>query len=261
MPIAIQEDLLSGSSVIEKFQHAQALGADGVEFWGTGLAARVPEIVLAMQQTGLRTSAINHGQQGGLIDPDSGERDRALTNLRQSIANAVDLDAAGVIFVPHYGSPVLPDLSPWMSAAELEVEMLYMHLRTLSDFSYALGTNLYIEPINHHETHLLNRLEQAARITRRLNHPRVQIAADLFHMALEETDIPAALRSHADAIGYIHLADSNRRLPGEGSTDFKAAAAALKDMGYTGWISYQSLDADHDRLTVSLAHVRKAGVT
>jgi sugar phosphate isomerase/epimerase len=235
MPIAIHEDRLSGSNLIEKFQHARDLGAQGVEFLGAGLTERVPEIVAAMQQTGLRTAAINHGRQRNLLDPDPEERERALKQLRESITNAVDLDAAGVVFVPTFGEALYPDLSPWMSAPELEVEMLYMHLRTLSDFSYAIGTSLFIEPIRRSETHLLNRLEQAARITRRLNHPRVQIAADLADMALEESDIPAALRAHSDCIKHVHFAET---------ADIPAAAAALREIGYQGWTTFNGANSD-----------------
>ncbi|MBI1258276.1 MAG: TIM barrel protein [Chloroflexi bacterium] len=236
MPIAIHEDDLRGSTPLEKFQHARELGAQGVELWGAGLTERVPAIVAAMQQTGLRTAAINHGRQRDLLDPDPDERERALKQLRESITNAVDLDAAGVVFVPTFGESGYPDLSPWMSAPELEVEMLYMHLRILSDFSEALGTNLYIAPIRRSETHLLNRLEQAARITRRLNHPRVQIAADLAVMALEESDIPAALLAHGDCIKHVYAAESS---------DLPAAAAALREIGYGGWTTFSgaSLDA------------------
>ncbi|MEP7292260.1 MAG: sugar phosphate isomerase/epimerase family protein [Chloroflexota bacterium] len=268
MPIAIQEDMLTGSTILEKFRHAQALGVAGIEFWGTGLTAKVPEIALAMAETGIRAAAVNHGWQGNLLDPDPAERERALAHLRQSIVNAVDIGAAGVIFVPHFGAPVLPDLSPWMSSAELEAEMLHMHLRTLSDYAEALGVDLYVEPINRYETHLLNRLEQAARVTRRLNHPRVKIVADLFHMALEETDTAAAIHAHADCIGHVHLADHNRRLPGEGMIDFAAAAAALKAIGYTGWLAYEcgsssksEPDDYRDRLPASLAYLRAAGLT
>jgi sugar phosphate isomerase/epimerase len=235
MPIAIHEDRLNSGNFIDKFQHARDLGAQGVEVWGAGLTEKVPEIVAAMQQTGLRIAAINHGRQRNLLDPDPDERERALRQLRESITNAVDLDASGVIFVPMFGEALYPDLSPWMSAPELEVEMLYMHLRTLSDFSEALGTNLYIEPIRRSETHLLNRLEQAARITRRLNHPRVQVAADLAAMALEESDIPATLLAHGDCIKHIHFAET---------ADLPAAAAALREIGYQGWTTFNGANPD-----------------
>lgn len=259
MPIAIREDLLSGDSLLQKFTHARDLGVEGVEFGSAGLTARVPEIVDAMVETGVMTAAVNFGS-GRFVDPDPAEREKALAGLRQAIVDAHDIGAAGVVFVPHAGEPVLPDMSPWMSAPELEVEMLYMHLRTLSDYSYAIGVNLYIEPVSRAETHLLNRVSQVARITRRLNHPNVKIAAHLYHMAQEEADLPAALRDHADCIGYIHLADSNRRVPGQGSTDFAAAAAALKDISYTGWLSYDC-DAESEDLSPSLADLWRVGLS
>lgn len=259
MPIAIREDLLSGDSLLQKFTHARDLGVEGVEFGSAGLTARVPEIVDAMVETGVMTAAVNFGS-GRFVDPDPAEREKALAGLRQAIVDAHDIGAAGVVFVPHAGEPVLPDMSPWMSAPELEVEMLYMHLRTLSDYSYAIGVNLYIEPISRAETHLLNRVSQVARITRRLNHPNVKIAAHLYHMAHEEADLPAVLRDHADCIGYIHLADSNRRVPGQGSTDFAAAAAALKEIGYAGWLSYDC-DAESEDLSPSLAELWRVGLS
>jgi sugar phosphate isomerase/epimerase len=265
MPIAIREDLLSGNSLLEKFRHAQALGAAGVEFWSDGLTDAVPDVIDAIEQTGVQAAAIYLIPGMDFVSPDPAERERALAGLRQAIVDAHDIGAAGVIFVPHYGKPVMPDMSPWMSAPELEVEMLYMHLRTLSDYSYAIGVNLYIEAVNRSETHLLNRISQVARITRRLNHPNVKISADLYQMAREEADLPATLREHADGIGYIHLADSNGTLPGRGQTDFAAIAAALRDMDYTGWLSCWLYGIDGvdnpNSLSDSLAYLRRVGLS
>ena len=267
MPIAIQEDLLTGSTMLEKFRHAQSLGVEGVELWGAGLTGKVPEVVEAMLETGVLAAAVNHGAQGDLLAADPHEREAALVQLRQSVMNAVDVGAAGVVFVPHFGAPVLPDLSPWMNAAELEAEMLHMHLRTLSDYAEALGTDLYIKPVNRDESHLLNRLEQAARVARRINHPRVKIAADLYHMTLEESDIPAALQAHADCIGHVHLADYDRRLPGEGALDFASVRAVLAEIGYHGWLTFECGEPSrnqpaefYNRLPQSITCVRKAGL-
>lgn len=268
MPIAIQEDMLTGSTLLEKFEHARALGVPGIEFRGAGLTEKVPEIAGAMAKTGVVASAVNHGHQGDLLSPDPAEREHALARLRQSVMNACDIGAPGVIFVPHFGAPVLPDLSPWMSAGELEIEMLYMHLRTLSDFGEAMGIDLYIQPATRAETHLINRLEQAAAVTRRLKHPRVRVVAGLYGMAREESDVPSAIRAHADCIGYVHLADRRRGLPAEGAADFAAAAAALADTGYSGWAAYDcgipgSSDpaAYRDGLPRSLDYVRRAGIS
>lgn len=239
MKIAIQEDMLPGRSLTEKFENARRLGADGVEVWGKNLASRVEDIAQAMTESGVPVAAVNHGRQGRLLSPDPTERAAALVELRGSITGAADLQAKGVIFVPHFDDDCLPDLSPWMTAYELQMELLHQHIRTLEDFAGALDVELYVEPVNRYETRFLNRLEQAAALTRRRNHPNVKIVADLFHMALDEADIPAAIAANGDQIGHVHLADSNRRLPGQGRTDFASAAAALKAVGYTGWAAFE----------------------
>lgn len=263
MPIAIQENMLSGGSTLEKFRQARALGFDGIEFEGAGLTAKVPEIVDAMVETGVMAAAVNHGAQGNLLAPDPAERERALARLRQSVVNAVDIGAAGVVFVPHYGKHVLPDLSPWMSAAELEAEMLHMHLRTLSDYAEALGVSLYIAPLSHSDTELFNRVEQVGRVTRRLNHQRVKIAADLYYMAREGEDIAAALEAEGSWIGHVRLANRNQGLPEPGAPDFAAAAAALKATGYEGWAVYACAGdaaAYAEQLPASLAYIREIGM-
>lgn len=268
MRIALQEDMLPGRSTAERFQAACNSGVDGVEVWGRDLPARLDELLSAAAAADMPIAAVNHGRFPSILDADPAVRDQGLEALRSSITCAADLGAAGVIFVPHFGAPSLPDLSPWMRASELEMELLNQHLRTLEDFADAFNVELYVEPINRYETHFLNRLEQAAAVARKRKHRRVKIVADVFHMALEENDMAAALRDHADVIGYVHLADHNRRLPGHGYTPFAELAAALRNRGYSGWASYECGDPGSNMphaaqyaidLPDSLAFLKKAG--
>jgi len=270
MRLAIQEDMLSGKTTLERFQNARALGFAGVEVWGKGLTPRVPELAQASAQTNVAISAVNHGRQGRLLDPDPAERERALAAFRQSVVDGVDLGAAGVILVPHFAEPTLPDLTPYKSVVQLEYEMLHNHLRTLSDYVYAIGIDLYIEPINRYETHFLNTLADAIKVRRKIkDHPHVKLSADVFHMAMEEQNSLQALRDYATDIGYMHLSDSNRRLPGQGMIDFSALASVLKDTGYSGWLALecgnpgQNAEYAHQfmaDLPTSLDHLRQAGL-
>ncbi len=240
MRLAIQEDMLAGKTALERFENARALGFEGVEVWGTGLTVRVPELAEAAEQTGVAISAVNHGNQGRLLDPDRAERERALAAFRQSVVDGVDLGASGVILVPHFAEPTLPDLTPYKSVEQLEYEMLHNHLRTLSDYVYAIGIDLYIEPINRYETLFLNTLADVIKVRRKIkDHPHIKVNADVFHMAMEEQDSVAALRQYANDLGYIHLADNNRRLPGQGMIDFAALGAVLNEVGYSGWVALE----------------------
>ncbi len=250
MPIAIHENMLTGSRLTDKFAQARALGADGIEIDGADLTDRIPEIAQALADTGLKIAAVNYGRQGTLVSPDGADRERALAKLRQTIVNATDLGAAGVVFTPHFGAPILPDLSPWMTAAELETELFYTHMRTLEDYAYALGTELFIEPVSRNESHLLNRLDQVATIARRLNHPHVKISANVRSMAREEADLVTALRQQADLIGFVHISDPDPHA--------KAVADALDVMGYHGWVSMYECP---DNLAESLYALRQTGLT
>lgn len=271
MRFAIQEDMLPGRSPMEKLQNAQRIGFEGVEFWAPGLTERVPEIAAAVEQTGIRAAAVNLGRRDGYLSPELPERERAISEMRQAMTDAVDIGAEHVVFVPHFGGPRMPDLTPYRSPIELESEMMVWLLRTVSDLAYAIGVELDMMPINHYETYFMNRLEQAVLFRRKIkDHPHVKIAAGIFHMALEETNLSESLRAHGKHIGYIHLADSNCRLPGQGLIDFAAVAAVLNEIGYTGWLTFACGEPGSNQLRAlrfmaelpgSLAMVKEAGFT
>jgi len=51
----------------------------------------------------------------------------------------------------------------------------------------------------------------------------------------------ASLRRAGKSVGHVHLADSNRRAAGGGHTDFAAIAKALREIGYTGFVSAEAM--------------------
>ena len=98
---------------------------------------------------------------------------------------------------------------------------------------------LAVEAINRYETYFANTLEKAQRLVREIDHPAVKLMADLFHMSLEERDIPQSLRMIADQLVHVHIADNTREAAGLGSTDFKAALRTLLDIGYKGSLTME----------------------
>jgi sugar phosphate isomerase/epimerase len=112
-------------------------------------------------------------------------------------------------------------------------------LTELSDLAAAKKVTLLYEHLNRYETNLLNRVEEVLPFIKPFN-GRVKILADLFHMSIEEASISEAIRSAGDLIGHVHFADSNRRPAGLGHTDFRAIFAALREIGYTGYISAEA---------------------
>jgi sugar phosphate isomerase/epimerase len=63
--------------------------------------------------------------------------------------------------------------------------------------------------------------------------------ADFFHMSIEEADITSSIEATSNHIVHIHLADSNRLLPGHGHTDFKKPFQALKKAGFKTYMALE----------------------
>jgi sugar phosphate isomerase/epimerase len=58
-------------------------------------------------------------------------------------------------------------------------------------------------------------------------------------MHIEEPNSAATLRAVGDCIGHVHLADNTRKEPGSGDIDFHAIMAALKSVGFTGYMAFE----------------------
>ncbi len=235
--LAIQEDMLPGRTIHERLSNAKRLGLSGVEFWADDLGQRVPDIVDALEKTSLSACGVNLGMSDGYLSADLDTREQAIGKMRQAMADAVDLEADYVSFVPHYGKSDMPDLTPYSTKIDLQKEMMIWLLRTVSDLAYAIGTLLVMQPVNHYETDFMTTVAQAKFFRKKIkNHPDVKIAPNLFHMTLEEDNLLDTLSSHADDIGMLYIADSNRRLPGQGFLPWDKIGTTLKTMDYKGWL-------------------------
>jgi sugar phosphate isomerase/epimerase len=103
------------------------------------------------------------------------------------------------------------------------------------------GVPLLYEPLNRYETNLFNRIGDAAAWLRTLRSDNIRVLADLYHMNIEEADLPAAIREAGAMIGHVHFADSNRRAIGFGHTDVAPLIAALRAIGYDRYLSAEIL--------------------
>jgi sugar phosphate isomerase/epimerase len=82
---------------------------------------------------------------------------------------------------------------------------------------------------------------------------------DFFHMNIEDDDMGAAIERNADVLAYIHLADSGRYEPGTGHLDFRPGFAALKRIGYDGFMTIEAKikgDPTVEALAASAEYIR-----
>ncbi len=108
-------------------------------------------------------------------------------------------------------------------------------MRPLAQEAADLGVCILLEPLIRYESNFPQGLAEATSICDAVGSPGLKILADFFHMNVEEADIAASLTAAARHIRHIHLADSNRQVPGRGHTDFVSGFRALHEMGYDGY--------------------------
>ena len=242
MKISCQEGLIPGETFAEKLRNLERYGFEGVELNGGRLndPAGLAERKAALRDSPVRASSICGGCPAELVHADPARRRACADALRQHLDYAAELGAVGPITVPIFNNnDRLPDQSPWKTRAEAERELLLAMLRTLSPHAEQRGVAILLEPLNRYESNSLPQQKDGAEIVRTLNSRGVRLMSDVFHMHIEETNSPAALREVGDCIGHVHLADNTRKEPGSGDIDFRAILAALKEAGFTGYMAFE----------------------
>lgn len=115
-----------------------------------------------------------------------------------------------------------------------------------------------LEPVNRFETHFLNIAEDAVRYCKETGYDNVKVHLDTFHMIREETSFAQAVRTCGKRyLGYVHVCENNRGIPGTGLVPWKELFSALKEIGYTGPLCIESFDPSFVELNRLCAIWRK----
>ena len=104
------------------------------------------------------------------------------------------------------------------------------------------GIRLCIEPINRYEIDTLNTVPQTLEFLERNGLFSLWVVPDLFHMNIEDTDICGTLKMVGKRIGHMHVSDSNRKAPGMGNLNYRKILRTLKDVGYDGFLTLETLN-------------------
>ena len=77
----------------------------------------------------------------------------------------------------------------------------------------------------------------------------MKILLDAFHMIREETSFTEAVETcGSDYLGYVHVCENNRGIPGTGLVPWKEFFTALKKIDYQGTMSIESFDPGFEEL-------------
>lgn len=105
------------------------------------------------------------------------------------------------------------------------------------------GTSILIEPQNKDSINNLNTIAETLSFIQGLSCDNLGILADTYHIAISESSPTESIRKAGNKIGFVHLSDSKRLIPGKGKLPLDAMLYAFQDAGYNGFYSFETMQS------------------
>jgi len=246
MKFAICSEIYQGWSVEDALQHAHQTGYDALEVAPFTLAkyvhdipaSRRREIREAPARTGIAISGIHwvlvQAEGMHLTHPDPEVRARTKRYFVELVDFCADLGGRSIVVGSPQQRSVMEGVT-YEQAWEWAADGFRDAVRQAED----RGVTICFEPLAPEETNFVNTAEEAIRFIQQLDSPAMKIILDVKAMCSESKPIPQIIRESWPHFAYFHANDRNLKGPGFGDVDFVPIAAALKEVGYDGYVSVE----------------------
>lgn len=232
----------SQEPIAKSFDRLSRFGYDAIELIGE-TNQDVNEINRLRSDTGIAVSSICSIWFGerDLVHPDAAIRQKGLDYGKSMADFAASVGAPTIIVGP---SPVGKTAA--LESDEREWAWAVENVREIGEYAATVGVDITLECWNRYETYFLNKLEKAVRLVEDTGLSNAGVHGDMFHMNIEEKTIDGAFREAGRHLNHVHIADSSRAAPGAGHIDFGPTVRALKDISYSGYVTFELLPASAD---------------
>lgn len=240
-PVTIESLECIGPRLVEWGFDLVELPLETADAWSpTAVAARLESLGLAA------SVCVAMSPDRDLTTDDPATVQRTRDYLRAAIDAAARLGAsciAGPIYSPTGYAELFHD-----AERARTLDRLAENLRPVLDHADNAGVGIAIEPLNRFETSLFNTTGQLMAFIEQVNHPRLGVLLDTFHMNIEERDIPAAIRDAGTHLLHFHACGNDRGAPRNGAISWPAIADALREIDYDGALVVESFTAENDTI-------------
>jgi D-psicose/D-tagatose/L-ribulose 3-epimerase len=189
------------------------------------------------------------------ISPDARIRKAALAAMKQcvDICNRLKAPILGGVNYAAWG------YLTGKPRTEQEWDWAVANMKEVASYAKATGNVIIcVECVNRFETHFLNIAEDGVRFCQAVGLDNVKVHLDCFHMIREEKSFAGAVNTCGkEYLGYIHVNENDRGIPGTGMVPFKEFLRAVADIGYEGPLTIESFDPSFEELAGNCAIWRK----
>ncbi|MGC2485064.1 MAG: TIM barrel protein [Acidimicrobiales bacterium] len=232
--------------LLDRAEAAASAGFSAVEFWWP-FASASPEtndldtFVRSIEDAGVSLSGLNFFA-GDMAGGDRGilsavTRGSEFNDNVAVIRHLADVTGCRV-FNALYGNR-LSDESP-----EAQDQVALERLSDLASFTDATGAAVVLEPLSAVADYPLLTAAQAVKVIDDLHESgattKVQLLADLYHLAVNGDDVSNVIASYAPYIGHVQIADApGRNEPGTGELPIGAWLEELTAIGYSSLVGLE----------------------
>jgi 5-keto-L-gluconate epimerase len=199
-------------------------GFDGVELAVTAPALlQERDVAEALETLDLHLLSITTGQAASIEGLSLSSRDHACRK------RAIERICSHMTFARAFpNSPVV--IVGSLRGRDGDLMLLRESLKECAQYDSEI--QLALEPLNRYESQLLNTVEQTLELIEVIRAPNIGVLFDTFHANIEEPSLSAAIETAEHRLVHVHLADSNRWVPGHGHLDFESVWRALERIEY-----------------------------
>ena len=162
--------------------------------------------------------------------------DGAIAHLIQAMDKTAEMGAEALSGVTYGGIGERTGVPPTMQ----EYDNIAFALSAAAKHAKKLGLAFGIEPVNRYENHLINTGWQAKWMIEKVGADNIFIHLDTYHMNIEEKGAGNGILDAREHLRYIHLSESDRGTPGEGTCDWDEVYATLAAIGFKGGLAMES---------------------
>lgn len=170
------------------------------------------------------------------------------------------VDVAAAVGSPVIAGPAYASVGRTWRLSDAERTATYAelrdHLLPVAEHAAASGIRIGVEPLNRYETSLINTVEQGLAALRGMPES-CGLALDVYHLNIEEKDIPAAITRCGDRLVHVQVCGNDRGAPGNDHLDWPGILTALEGAGYTGPLCIESFTADNATIATAASIWRR----
>lgn len=226
----------------ETIKRIARIGYDGIEIGAAAPHAYPDYLTEARRREIRRTLEANHLALSSMLPAPGGgpgfnaaspldeERRATVDQYRKVIGLCADLGGSTVIYVAGWQVFSTPRAQAWEWSRDA--------LRQIADASADRGVTIVIEPTSA-DSNLVESCDDAITMMREVDRPNVKLMFDTYH-ALYRNEVPSDyVHRMGKDLHHVHLADANRAAPGDGRVDYVALVAALREIGFAGYLAME----------------------